>query len=218
MNTKFKLTLAVLAGVALGVMAIQGLNAQTKPLAYLVSEIEVTNPAVYQTYVDRNTPIVAAAGGRFITRGEKIVALDGPAPAFRQHRIRQHGTSAGLSCFGGLQGTHPDPRKVVQISCVPRRGLSEHGRGEITCPSPMPLRSGHTDFATSRPVGTAIEIQAPGITAPRSFTEAREFLRYLVTDPKNRLQSFRPAWLARSSQARYDATTVKSLNLPECCP
>jgi uncharacterized protein (DUF1330 family) len=80
MNTKFKLTLAVLAGVALGVMAIQGLNAQTKPLAYLVSEIEVTNPAVYQTYVDRNTPIVAAAGGRFITRGEKIVALDGPAP------------------------------------------------------------------------------------------------------------------------------------------
>jgi uncharacterized protein (DUF1330 family) len=80
MNTKLKLTLALLAGVALGVTAIQGLEAQTKPLAYIVADVEVTDPAGYQTYVDRNTPIVAAAGGRFITRGEKIVPLDGPAP------------------------------------------------------------------------------------------------------------------------------------------
>ena len=80
MNTKFKLTLALLAGVALGVTAIQGLNAQAKPLAYLVAEIEVTDTAVFQTYGDRNTPIVQSAGGRFITRGEKMVALDGTAP------------------------------------------------------------------------------------------------------------------------------------------
>lgn len=80
MNTKLKLTLALLAGVALGVAFLQGLKAQTKPLAYIVTNIEVTDPAVYQTYVDRNTPIVAAAGGHFITRGEKVVALDGPAP------------------------------------------------------------------------------------------------------------------------------------------
>jgi uncharacterized protein (DUF1330 family) len=79
-NTKLKLTLALLAGAALGVTAIHGLEAQTKPLAYIVTDIEVTDPAVYQTYVDRNTPIVAAAGGRFITRGENIVGLDGPAP------------------------------------------------------------------------------------------------------------------------------------------
>lgn len=80
MTTKLKLTLALLASVALGVTAIQGLQAQTKPLAYIVTDIEVTDPAVYQTYVDRNTPIVAAAGGHFITRGEKIVSLDGLAP------------------------------------------------------------------------------------------------------------------------------------------
>src|SRR6266851_5471503 len=80
MNTKFKLTLAVLAGVALGATAIQGLNAQTKPLAYIIAEVEVTDAAVYQTYLDRNTPILQAAGGRFLSRGEKIVALDGMAP------------------------------------------------------------------------------------------------------------------------------------------
>ncbi len=77
MNTKFKLTLAVLAGVTIAATAIQGLNAQSKPLAYLVTEIDVTDPAVCQTYVDRNTPIIAAAGGRWLVRGENVVALEG---------------------------------------------------------------------------------------------------------------------------------------------
>ena len=87
MNSKLKLTLAVLAGVALGGAAIQGLNAQTKPLAYLVTEIDVTDPAVYQTYVDRNTPIVAAAGGRWLVRGEKVVALEGDGLAPKRFAI-----------------------------------------------------------------------------------------------------------------------------------
>src|SRR5262249_39626627 len=60
--------------------AIQGLNAQSKPVAYIVAEVEVTDPAVYQTYLDRNTPLVASAGGRYLSRGEKIVALDGAPP------------------------------------------------------------------------------------------------------------------------------------------
>jgi len=80
MNTKFKLTLALLAGVAIGATAIQGLNAQTTPVAYFIAEVEVTNAAVYQTYLDRNTPLVQAAGGTFLSRGEKLAALDGTAP------------------------------------------------------------------------------------------------------------------------------------------
>lgn len=80
MNTKNQLTLAALAGVALCVTAIHGLNAQSKPLAYIIAEVEVTDPAAYQTYLDRNTPLVASAGGRYLSRGEKIVALDGAPP------------------------------------------------------------------------------------------------------------------------------------------
>ena len=41
------LGLAMLVGGALGAAAITGLHAQTKPPVYLVSEIEVTNPAAY---------------------------------------------------------------------------------------------------------------------------------------------------------------------------
>jgi hypothetical protein len=86
MNKKTQLTLGLLAGVGLCSAAIQGLNAQSKPLAYIVAEVEVTDPAVYQTYLDRNTPLVVSAGGRYLSRGEKIVALDG-AQTFCYHRI-----------------------------------------------------------------------------------------------------------------------------------
>ncbi len=47
MNTKFKLTLAMLAGAAIGAAAVNGLHAQAKPPLYLVSEIDVTNPEAY---------------------------------------------------------------------------------------------------------------------------------------------------------------------------
>ena len=80
MKTKIKLTLAVLAGVTLGAVTIQGLNAQGKPLAYYVAEVEVTDPAVYQTYLDKNTPLIESMGGRFVTRGAKMVTFDGKAP------------------------------------------------------------------------------------------------------------------------------------------
>ena len=40
MNPKYKLMLAVLAGVALGATVMQGLHAQVKPKAYTVSELE----------------------------------------------------------------------------------------------------------------------------------------------------------------------------------
>lgn len=55
-------------------------NAQTKQLVYMIAEVEVTDAATYQKYLDANTPLVKAAGGRFLTRGETLVALDGPAP------------------------------------------------------------------------------------------------------------------------------------------
>jgi uncharacterized protein (DUF1330 family) len=80
MNTKLKLTLAVLAGATLGALAIQGLNAQTNPPAYIVVEVDVTDPVKYQEYVNLNTPIVANAGGRFLSRGENQTALDGTPP------------------------------------------------------------------------------------------------------------------------------------------
>ena len=83
MNTKFKIALAVVAGTALGAAAMQGLHAQAKPKAYLVSESEVLDATALASYTSAIVAVQKAAGGRsFGTRG-KITASVGNAP----HRV-----------------------------------------------------------------------------------------------------------------------------------
>ena len=83
MKAIYKWSVAVLAGVALGAVAVQGIRAQATPPVYVVAEIDVTDPATYQTYVDRNGPLVQSFGGRFLTRGGKTEAIAGPPPRGR---------------------------------------------------------------------------------------------------------------------------------------
>ena len=80
MNTKFKIALAVVAGTALGAAAMQGLHAQAKPKAYLVTESEVLDATALASYTSAIGAVQKAAGGRsFGTRG-KIAASVGDAP------------------------------------------------------------------------------------------------------------------------------------------
>jgi uncharacterized protein (DUF1330 family) len=83
MKTIFKLGIAVLAGAALGAVTVQGIRAQAKAPVYVVAEIDVTDPATYKTYVDRNGALVQSFGGRFIARGGKTEAIAGPPPRGR---------------------------------------------------------------------------------------------------------------------------------------
>jgi uncharacterized protein (DUF1330 family) len=83
MKALYKLSVAVLAGAALGAVAVQGIRAQAKPPVYVVAEIDVTDPTTYQTYVDRNGPLVQSFGGRFLARGGKTEAIAGPPPRQR---------------------------------------------------------------------------------------------------------------------------------------
>ena len=83
MKALYHWSLAVLAGAALGAVAVHGLRAQAKPPVYVVAEIEVTDPATYQTYVDRNGALVQSFGGRFLARGGKTETIAGPVPRGR---------------------------------------------------------------------------------------------------------------------------------------
>jgi len=83
MEALYKLSLAVLAGAALGAVAVQGIRAQAQPPVYVVAEIDVTDPATYQTYVDRNGALVQSFGGRFLARGGKTETIAGPVPRGR---------------------------------------------------------------------------------------------------------------------------------------
>jgi uncharacterized protein (DUF1330 family) len=60
----------------------QDARAKTAP-AYVIAEIEVKDPATYQSYLDHNSATIAAYGGRFLARGGKTAAFAGEPP----HRI-----------------------------------------------------------------------------------------------------------------------------------
>ena len=45
--------------------------------AYLIGEIEVTDPAAYEEYRTQVLPVVTQYGGRFIVRGGKVETLEG---------------------------------------------------------------------------------------------------------------------------------------------
>ena len=46
MKPNYKVAVAMLAGVALGALAVQGLHAQAKPPVYYIAEIDVTNSGI----------------------------------------------------------------------------------------------------------------------------------------------------------------------------
>ena len=55
-----KLGLAGVAGAVLGAATIQGLYAQTKPLAYLVVEVDVTDAELYRQYLSKGRTAVCS--------------------------------------------------------------------------------------------------------------------------------------------------------------
>src|SRR5437762_7636326 len=80
---KVHLTMTLLASVALGAFALQGLHAQgAKPKAYSVSEIEILDPAAQAAYLPLARKALEAAHGRALrTVAGRVVPIEGgPAP------------------------------------------------------------------------------------------------------------------------------------------
>ncbi len=84
MKTYHVVGLSMLAGVALGAIAVQGLHAQAKPPAYVIAENDVSNPAAYlKEFVPLAGKAITAAGAKFLARGGKTVGIDGAPPSSR---------------------------------------------------------------------------------------------------------------------------------------
>src|SRR5262249_42108428 len=84
MKTKYTVALSMLAGVAIGVVAVQGLQAQGKPKTYTVNELESLHPPPQAPLTPLPHPALKAAGGRTLnTGGGKVVGIDGPPPPKR---------------------------------------------------------------------------------------------------------------------------------------
>ena len=83
MNRHITVAAAMLVGVAIGGVGVDRLHAQnTAPGAYAVIDIsEINNPDLFKALLAKAEAPVAAAGGKFVMRTEKITARDGVAPA-----------------------------------------------------------------------------------------------------------------------------------------
>jgi uncharacterized protein (DUF1330 family) len=81
MNTKFKITIAIFAGAALGAGATQVLHAQAKLKAYSISEQEILDNAAEAAYIPEARHLIDAAHGRSLrTTNGRVVAIEGEAP------------------------------------------------------------------------------------------------------------------------------------------
>jgi uncharacterized protein (DUF1330 family) len=83
MNRPIALGLTLLAGVAIGAAATNGLHAQAKPPAYIVIPIlKINDAAAFKAGVtDKVKPEdLKAAGGEWMIRNTKFTSLDGNPP------------------------------------------------------------------------------------------------------------------------------------------
>jgi uncharacterized protein (DUF1330 family) len=85
MKTNNKLVFALIAGIAIGGGAIQGLHAQAKPPAYVVIPIlKINDAAAFKTdVIDKANATMGdlkSTGGEYIIRNAKFISLDGTPP------------------------------------------------------------------------------------------------------------------------------------------
>lgn len=56
--------------------------------AYVIAEIEVTDPETYEVYKQQNPPVMEAFGGTFLAGGGAVEVLEGEEPARRTVILR----------------------------------------------------------------------------------------------------------------------------------
>ena len=84
MKSQSTATLALLAGAAIGAIAVQGLHAESKAPVYVVTETDISDLDAFQKeYLPVVQPTIKAAGGRRVAAGQNIVVLEGPSPGTR---------------------------------------------------------------------------------------------------------------------------------------
>ena len=79
MKTRYTVALSMLAGVAVGAFAIQGLYAQAKPPVYFVVENEISDVQGYlKEYAARARDMIKANGGRYLAAGDATTFVGEP--------------------------------------------------------------------------------------------------------------------------------------------
>src|ERR1700722_65751 len=79
MKTLYPVALSMLAGVAVGALAIQGLHPQAKSPVYFVVENEISDVQSYlKEYAARARDMIKANGGRYLAAGDATTFVGEP--------------------------------------------------------------------------------------------------------------------------------------------
>ena len=86
-SSRFGIAAAMLASMAMGAVAEEGLHAQAKPPVYFIGEIEVTDSEGYaKEYLPKARELIKAHGGQLVAAGgaggsgNQVIAVDGDPP------------------------------------------------------------------------------------------------------------------------------------------
>lgn len=85
MKIIYRMTVTLLAGVAIGLAAGAAIHAQqTKtPPAYYIAEVTISDQATFQKYASQVPGTLAPFGGHYLVKGGKVQAVEGDPPAGR---------------------------------------------------------------------------------------------------------------------------------------
>lgn len=81
MKTRHAVILSLLAGLAVGAIAVESIRAQAGTPVYYIVETEVTNLDGYlKDYLPRAEANIKKFGGRILASGTKVAGVEGEAP------------------------------------------------------------------------------------------------------------------------------------------
>ncbi len=71
--------------------------------AYLIAEIQITDPVMYQQYIEKAEPIILKYGGRYLVRGGKSIPVSGNWEPGRILVIEFESMKALQTCFNSVE-------------------------------------------------------------------------------------------------------------------
>jgi uncharacterized protein (DUF1330 family) len=121
MKTPYVVAISLIAGTALGAAAIQGLHAQAKPKAYLVTESEILDRAALESYGPALASAMQAAGGHWVGGAtgptDKVTAVIGDPPKrFGVTEFENIDKAQAWLKSSGREGIAPQRTKAVKIT------------------------------------------------------------------------------------------------------
>jgi uncharacterized protein (DUF1330 family) len=123
MNRYIGLGIAMVAGAAIGAATVGGLQAQTKPKAYTVTEQEVIDPSAVAAYLPPVQAAVKADGAHLLNTTGKVVGIMGAAPPKRViinewDSLEQAQAFYSSKAFKDLEPQRDKAMKVTRVYAV----------------------------------------------------------------------------------------------------